>query len=132
MLGNAKVDPGQVFAAAWKDNSEFSTVGLKHAKTFTLSGSNLNGRKLQYAKNVGMIAMTAVNYVLGGQLVTGAQNGGLIRWNGSSAGKPIKTHTDAIWAIEQVDGQSFATGANDGKVILWNSNFQANKTFDIN
>ena len=99
MLGNSKVDPGQVFAAAWKSDTEFSTCGMKHCKTFTLSGSNLNGKKNSYSGAAGMIAMTSLNYI-NNTLVTGAQDGGLIKWSGSSANKPIKKHTDAIWAIE--------------------------------
>jgi len=90
MLGNAKVDPAQVFGASWKNENEFSTCGVKHMKVFTMSGSNLNGKKGSYLKTVGNVAMCSVAYVNNGQLVTGAQNGGLIKWNGSNAGKPIK------------------------------------------
>jgi microtubule-associated protein-like 6 len=90
IIGSSKVDPAQVFAAAWKDENTFSTCGMKHCKTFTLSGANLNGKKNSYSGSTGMIAMTALNYVLNGILVTGAQDGSLIKWNGSSAGKPIK------------------------------------------
>jgi len=90
MLGNAKVDPGQVFSAAWKNETEFSTCGVKHMKVFSFSGSNLNGKKGSYLKTLGNVAMTCVAYVLNGVLVTGSQDGGLVKWNGSSAGKPIK------------------------------------------
>jgi len=121
MLGNAKVDPGQVFSAAWKNETEFSTCGAKHMKVFTLSGANLNGKKGSYLQSVGNIALTCVAYVLNGVLVTGAQDGGLIKWAGSSAGKPIKQHTDAIWAIEKgAQANTFVTGGNEGKIIIWN------------
>ena len=90
MLGNAKVDPGQVFAAAWKDENEFSTCGVKHMKVFTMAGANLNGKKGSYLQTVGNVAMTSVAYVLNGVLLTGAQDGGLIKWNGTSAGRPVK------------------------------------------
>ena len=63
ILGSSKVDPAQVFAAAWKNETEFSTCGMKHCKTFTLSGSNLNGRKNSYSSAAGMIALTSLNYV---------------------------------------------------------------------
>ena len=104
---------------------------MKHCKTFTLSGANLNGKKNSYSGSTGMIAMTSLNYVLNGILVTGAQDGSLIKWNGSSAGKPIKTHTDAIWAIEKGKGQTFITGGNDGKVIVWSAQFSATNTIDM-
>ena len=48
MLGNAKVDPGKVFSAAWKNETEFATSGAKHMKIFTMSGANLNGKKGSY------------------------------------------------------------------------------------
>ena len=85
ILGSSKVDPAQVFAAAWKNETEFSTCGMKHCKTFTLSGSNLNGKKNSYSSSCGMIAMTSLNYVLNGIMVTGTQDGGLVKWTGSSA-----------------------------------------------
>ena len=125
ILGSSKVDPAQVFAAAWKSETEFSTCGMKHCKTFTLSGSNLNGKKNSYSSAVGMIAMTSLNYVLNGIMVTGTQDGGLVKWTGSTAQKPIKQHTDAIWAIEKGQGNTFVTGGNDGKVIVWNQQFSA-------
>ena len=101
MLGNAKVDPGQVFSAAWKNETEFSTSGAKHMKVFTMSGANLNGRKGSYLQTNPGVALTCVAYVLNGSLVTGGSTGGLIKWNGTSASAPIKQHTDAIWAIEK-------------------------------
>ena len=82
-----------------------------------------------------MIAMTSLNYVLNGVLVTGAQDGGLIKWAGSSAGKPIGAkqggHSDAIWAIEKGKGQTFVTGGNDGKLIVWNAQFTPQQTIDM-
>ena len=102
MLGNAKVDPGQVFSAAWKNETEFSTCGVKHMKVFTLNGANLNGKKGSYLQQLGNLKMTCVAYVLNGVLVTGVENGGLVKWSGTSASKPITgKHTDAIWAIEK-------------------------------
>ena len=120
MLGNAKVDPAQVFSAAWKNETEFATCGVKHMKIFTMSGANLNGKKGSYLQSVGNVPLSCVNYVLNGVLLSGAGNGGLIKWQGTSASKPIKHHTDAIWAIENINAQSFVTGGNDGKVVFWN------------
>jgi len=71
MIGNAKVDPGQVFSAAWKNESEFATCGAKHMKIFSMQGSNVNGKKGSYLKALGNIAMTSVQYVLNGVLLTG-------------------------------------------------------------
>ena len=91
---------------------------MKHCKTFTLSGTNLNGKKNNYSKAVGMIAMTAINYI-NGVLYSGAQDGGLIKWNGANASKPVKQHSDAIWAIEPTGDGGFVTGGNDGKIVFW-------------
>jgi hypothetical protein len=96
-----------------------------------LSGSNLNGKKGSYAKNVGMIAMCSVNYVLNGVLVAGTQDGGLVKFNGTTASKPIKQHTDAIWAIEPKGSQGFVTGASDGKIITWNAQMKPTGTIDM-
>lgn len=100
-------------------------------KVFTCSGANLSGRKGSYLQSVGNIALTCVAYVLNGVLVSGAQNGALIKWNGTSAAKPIKHHTDAIWAIEPVSNTVFVTGANDGKIVFWGQNMAPTNTLDI-
>lgn len=99
-MASAKVDPDKVFGAAWKNENEFATSGVKHVKVWTLNGSTLNGQKGAYASVAGMVAMTSCNYI-GNNLVTGAQDGGLIKWAGTSANKPVKAHTDAIWCIEK-------------------------------
>ena len=48
MLGNAKVDPAQVFSAAWNNENEFATCGVKHMKVFSMQGANLSGKKASY------------------------------------------------------------------------------------
>lgn len=100
-------------------------------KTFTMSGANINGKKGSYLKSLGNVAMTCVNYVCNGTLVTGVQSGGLVKWNGNSAAKPIMHHSDAIWAIENINPSSFITGGNDGKVITWNAQLAPTGTFEV-
>ena len=69
---------------------------------------------------------------MNGVLLTGAQDGGLIKWNGTSAGRPIKKHTDAIWSIERSGDDLFLTGSNDGKIMVWNAQMQVTTTIDLN
>lgn len=71
MLGSAKVDPGQIFSAAWKSETEFATCGVKHMKVFNMAGANINGKKGSYLQQIGNIAMTCVAYVCNGILLTG-------------------------------------------------------------
>jgi len=59
-------------------------------------------------------------------MITGGVNGEIVTWNGSNAGKTIKsTHQSGIWAIEKAYGKSaetsFYTGGNEGKVVIWNA-----------
>jgi len=61
--------------------------------------------------------MTAVCYVLKGDLVSGVADGSLIRWQGTSCGNPIKAHSGPVWAIEQGSDDTFWTGGEDGKVV---------------
>ena len=63
--------------------------------------------------------------------MSGAQDGGLVKWQGTTAGKPIKQHTDGIWAIQSTSATSFISGGNDGKIIFWNASMAATKTFDL-
>jgi len=48
IIASAKVDPDKVFAAEWKSETEFATVGMKHVKFFTIQGSNLQAGKGLY------------------------------------------------------------------------------------
>jgi microtubule-associated protein-like 6 len=118
MLGSAKVDPAKVFAAEWKNNNEFATVGLKHVKFFTLNGSNLTGKKGTF-KSVPSTAICCCHWAFGGEkFLTGTPKGVLLAWSGNSASKEHKAHTDALWSILTTkDG--LLTGGNDGKIFLW-------------
>ena len=92
-------------------------------KVFTMAGANLNGKKGSYLQQLGNLKMTCVQYVCNGILVTGVENGGLVKWSGTSASKPIMgKHSDAIWTIENgAQANTFVTGGNDGKVVMWNN-----------
>lgn len=117
LLASAKTDPAKVFAAEWKNETEFATVGLKHVKFFALKGANLNGTKGLF-KSVPATAICCCHYAYGDKFLTGTPTGMLISWAGNSAAKEHKGHTDALWAIKGIpDG--ILTGANDGKLILW-------------
>lgn len=120
VLGTAQVDPDKVFDASWNNETTFATCGAKHLKIFTLQGSNLNGVKGAYSQTAGMCMMTSCAFV-DGTLYSGTDKGGLIKWAGSSAGKPVKAHADAIWCIQKGTGTDFFTGGNDGKIMKWNS-----------
>lgn len=117
MLASAKTDPAKVFAAEWKNNTEFATVGLKHVKFFTLNGSNLNGKKGLF-KSIPSTAICCCHYAYGDKFLTGTPKGMLLSWAGNSASKEHKGHTDALWAIKSI-AEGILTGANDGKLILW-------------
>ena len=97
-MATCKVDPDKVFAANWKSETEFVTVGMKHVKFFTISGSNINGTKGLYG-SMGPTPMICVGFAFGTDMFTGTPKGDLIKWNGRTAGKPYKNHTDALWAI---------------------------------
>lgn len=92
------MDPDKVFAAEWKSETEFTTVGMKHVKFFTIQGSNITNDKGLYG-SIGPTPMICLGYAFGGECFTGTPKGDLIKWNGRSAGKSYKSHTDALWAI---------------------------------
>ena len=82
LIANDKVDPDPVHSACWKNENEFSTCGVKHMKIYTQNGQNLNGKKGAYLTKLpgNNIMMTAVSYVMNGDLVSGVSDGSLIRW----------------------------------------------------
>jgi len=125
LLASAKTDPAKVFAAEWKNNTEFVTVGLKHVKFFTLNGSNLSGKKGLF-KAVASSAICCCHFTKDGKLLTGTPKGMLLTWSGQSASKEHKGHTDALWAIKSVS-DGILTGANDGKILLWDASLSSQK-----
>lgn len=126
------VDPDKVFDAAWKNETEFATVGLKHVKFFTISGSTLTATKGTYGAG-GIVPFISCHFAFDEKkFFTGSAQGVLFDWAGKSAGKQYKSHTDALWNIMTVNkGANLLTGSNDGKVIMWDKNVRLLKTFDL-
>lgn len=75
--------------------------------------------------------MTAVAYVLKGDLVTGVSNGCILKWAGTTCGNPIKGHSDSVWSIVNGSNNTFWSGGNDGKIIQWNNQWTAVKQINI-
>ena len=102
MLCNAKVDPDKVFDVTWlKDDAEFATVGMKHVKFFTVSGSNLAPNKGLYGPG-GPQATISCCFAFGQTLVAGTPQGALLVFAGRTVSKSVKAHADALWAILNV------------------------------
>lgn len=85
------------------------TVGSKHFKNWTISASTIKSRMGNFGKNDQRIGSVAFN---GQTALTGAIDGSLYCWNGTSVGKVIKNHTRLIDAIDMSQGLLF-TGGRD-------------------
>ncbi len=121
IIAKSAVDPDKVFDAAWKDETEFATCGMKHVKFFNIQGANLTMSKGLYGAT-GIVPTISCNYVFQDKsmFLTGSSTGDLMVWTGRNLGKCHKRHTDALWSIQTVlNGTQIMTGANDGKIIFW-------------
>jgi len=78
MLCSAKVDPDKVFDLTWKNETEFATVGMKHVKFFTHSGSSLSPNRGLYG-TVGAVATICCSYAFDSKIfLAGTPKGELL------------------------------------------------------
>ena len=133
MLLKSPVDPDKVFDAAWKDETEFATCGMKHVKFFSIQGgANVTVTKGIYG-SVGVTPTICCLYAFPEKtFIVGTPTGDLVSWTGRNMNKAYKKHTDALWALRMVqENTTLLTGGNDGKLVFWDKTFTAKQVIDL-
>lgn len=120
-IAKSKGDRGNVIEIAFKDDDNFTTVGGKHFKFWTISAGNIRGKAGNFAGKDSRIGSIAYNGAVG---LTGCFTGELFAWNNSSCTKAVgKHHAKLIDAITVTD-QHVMTGGRDSKIaVMAKSNY---------
>ena len=77
-----------ILGIAWKSDSEYFTVGIKHFTQWSFSGSTIKGTKGKFTGNNALVSVAVVKQK--GDIVCGSATGELQIWNGSSCTQVIK------------------------------------------
>lgn len=91
-----------ILGMVWVGDTNLVTVGIKHYKYWTLSGSSLKGAKGSFtasSNNILLCAEKANN----GDILAGSAKGELQVWRGSSCGNVVKSHKGTLDAIAVSD-----------------------------
>ena len=121
LLTTSKVDKAKVSAIAWKNDSQFVSVGPKHIKFWTVTGRNITSKRGIFGQQQKQEPLVSVTYAYGNNqyCVTGSKSGNIYLWNGDNANKPFKAHNGEVGVL-LASKQTLFSGGDDGVVILWN------------
>jgi WD40 repeat protein len=118
LICTAKVDKAAVLGCGWKSESEFTSVGQKHIKMWSLTANNCSSKRGSWGRGRAEALLDAV-YV-SGCCFTGGWKGSIYPWNGGSVGKAIQAH-DAVYTLtnDPSNERALYSGGKDGIVKYW-------------
>jgi microtubule-associated protein-like 6 len=108
---SSPVDGAKVCGAAWKSETEYMTVGLKHVKLWT-EGKGAMGKIP--GKWDPMLSVVCWN----DKFVTGGSSGNLYFWSGST-GNPTKAHEGTVDALGVDNRGVLYSGCSKGMIMTW-------------
>lgn len=116
-----KGDTAKIVDLEWLDEDQFVTVGIKHFKSWKLTGSNLKASKGSFGKynNKLIFAKKYKNNVL-----CGSTTGDLQVWSGSSCTKSIQMMNGVLDSICITKSGKIIVGGKDGNIIVLDSNLK--------
>jgi microtubule-associated protein-like 6 len=128
LIVSNKGDREKILAADFISETEFVTIGIKHFKSWKLSGSKLVGNRGTFGKEDNILLSLTMDQNFG--LLTGTSAGTVLRWVDGEAKKVAELHSgavDSLWACEQF----LVTGGKDGVIHVLNSALEKVKSFDV-
>lgn len=84
LLASEKGGREVIISLAWVDDDTFVSIGPKHYKSWNFGGKSVKGKTGQFGKNCNLLCSLAVK---DGKIYTGASNGAVNIWSGSSVAK---------------------------------------------
>lgn len=115
---------------AFKNETEFITVGLKHIKFWNFKGRNLSAQKGVFG-SVPSESLLTLCIAFENQIVfTGDAKGNIIQWMGRNASKSVKAHEGAAWTLMS-KGDLLYSGGQDGLIKVFTNKMEVKDTIDI-
>ena len=123
-----KGDREKILSAEFTSEDEFVTIGVKHFKTWKLTGTKLTSSRGVFGKQDNLLLSVAVHSTLG--VLTGNSAGCLLKWTSNEAVQGEALHEkglDSLWT----NGDSIVTGGKDSWVHILDSSLQKLKSFNV-
>lgn len=115
MIACEKGDTAKIVDIDWVSETEFVTVGIKHFKTWTLSGQSLKDKKGSFGKyNNSLICVKRFK----NNLLCGSTTGDLQVWGVGSCTKSIQICTGTLDAVHITPSGKVIVGGKNGVVVI--------------
>lgn len=128
LLCSEKGDTAKVLDSKWKNDTEFVTVGVKHFKHWKVNGNSITSTRGQFGKENSRVQVCVE--INGNDVITGAVDGSLVIWKGTSAGKARKLHDGCLDSIVVTD-QYILTGAKDCTLNVLTKSYITSLAIDL-
>lgn len=115
---------------AFKNETEFITVGLKHIKFWSFQGRNLTAQKGVFGSVPSESLLTLCIAFDNQSVFTGDAKGNIISWTGRNASKSVKGHEGASWTLMS-KGNLLYSGGQDGMIKVFTNKLEVKDTIDI-
>jgi hypothetical protein len=130
MVGSSPVDKARVMEGGYKTENEFTTIGLKHIKFWTINGRNITAQKGIFG-SVPSESLICMVYAFDNKtLFTGDAKGNLIQWAGRNANKSVKAHEGAVWTLYSKANLLYS-GGQDGVIKIYTNKMEIKETIDF-
>lgn len=130
LVASSTVDKSRVTDCAFKTNTEFVTIGLKHIKFWTLNGRSLTTNKGIFG-SIAIESLICMTYAFdNNSMFTGDAKGNLILWTGRNATKSIKAHNGSCYVLYHKNNQLYS-GGQDGIIKIYNNKLEVKENIDM-
>lgn len=130
LIASSTVDKARVTDMAFKNDSEFVTIGLKHIKLWTLKGRSLTSQKGIFGSVTKDSLMSLAFAFQTKTLFTGDSKGNIILWTGRNATKSIKAHNGSTYCL-YANKNFLYSGGQDGTIKIYNNKLEVKDTIDM-
>lgn len=129
ILCTSPVDKARIMDCGFSSETEFTVVGLKCVKFFTMQGRNVNVKKGVFGsiKSQQLLCMCFSDKNM---LISGSTIGNIIVWSGKSAIKEIKAHTGAVFTLHASKNKLIYSGGEDGIIKIFSSKMELKEQID--
>lgn len=128
LILSTKGDRENILNVGFVSENEFITVGIKHYKLWTLTGTKLTGKKGVFNKNDNvLLSLTIVE----NKVYTGTSAGTVVKWNLLESEAGVQVHAgsvDSLWSNKEF----IVTGGKDGFVFVFDHSLAKVQSFDFN
>ena len=116
LIGLEKGDTAIIVEVAFKSDTEFYTVGIKHLKFWTIQGRSFVAKKGIFRKANNILGCVTANNEL---CLTGSASGELISWRQNSIASKHTLHKKPMDCVS-IEKQIIVTGGRDGIINILN------------